>query len=293
MSSGTNNNEIDYTGYAKFFAENIQYRLDSEGVTVYEGMSLTDFCKWWLDNSDRHEQDFRRFLNKFANNKADLETANKLEQIGVNIEVESFYFLCRFVKEIVAGHYFCLLKPQIKDTLKELDDIDTIMFTSKDGSHTESRHSKLIDIVRSAIANNTDSDSTEYEVEKWVKTEDISNKIAVNSKFANYMIMFLSSYFPNAKRRANSGTIDTAEQSLVCKALFALDMTPAVISSARYRQMKMYYTKIKTNASHIIIGGKLFPITFVKYEDWHNKKVDWTAIDAPLTPLKVGESVSF
>lgn len=286
MNSDTT--ETNFTDYAVFFANEVQKKINIDGIIVWEGVTLTDFCKVWNTDAAHFKEEFDCFIEKLSF----LKIANELSRIEVNIEIVRFYFLCKFIKDIATEHYFCLLKPQIKDTLKEFDNIDSITFTNKNDSHT-SGNSKLIDIIKNTIANHIDDDSTHYEVEKWVKIGDISNKIAVNSKFVYYMATFLSSYFPNAKRRANCGLVDRVEQDLIRHTLYALDMTPAVITLSRYRQLIQYYNKIQTTASHSIVDGKLFPITFIKYADWHNKTIDWTTPNAKIAPLKVGETVSF
>ena len=54
---------LDYTNYAEFFADNIQYAEEyDEGKKVYEGLSYDDFLVSWNKDIEKNVNEIVEFL---------------------------------------------------------------------------------------------------------------------------------------------------------------------------------------------------------------------------------------
>ena len=286
-------NEYDITVYASFFADNIQLHLqyDDKGNWVYDGLSYDEFAIRWDNDPDR-------FCNALQKMLAD-EELGKLqdeieEEVGIRIDYFNFYPLCAFVDALVRERYFVLLKPTAKDILSNLKEAKEITITNSDSSKVTFSNHQLIEAVVNVIKAKAD-DGEKYETERMVRIDEIANNVVMQSKFAFWIATFLREYFPNAKRRNNCCMVSEPEQRLILRLLTYFNLAPdnITLTTARFRQLIICYHNLKMDEGYSMfpeIG--IVPVTFVKYEDWHRKSMDWTKTSLVLHPFHEGETIT-
>lgn len=284
-------NEYDITVYASYFANHIQPYFESgeNGERVYDGLSYYDFAIRWEKEPDR----FFKALNKMVNDKVLLELQDELEEnVGIKLDYLNFYPLCAFVDAIVRERYFILLKPTIKDILAELKEAKEITITNTDDTKVCITNTELVEKVIEAIKA-TEDDGKHYETEKMVRIDTIANNIIMQSKFAYWIATFLKEYFPDAKRRKNCCMVSEPEQRLILRLLIYFKLAPEgmTLTTSRFRQLISYYKNLNMDEGYSTIPEiGTVPITFVKYEDWHRKDMDWSKTSLTLHEFKEGES---
>lgn len=286
-------NEYDITVYASFFADHIQPHLeyDDKGSWVYDGLSYDEFAIRWDKDPDR----FCKALQKMIADKKLTKLQEEIEeQTGIKIDLFNFYPLCAFVDAIVRERYFVLLKPTIKDIVSEIKETKEIVIKNSDGTKVTIYNNQLIEAAVNAIRSKA-SDNKHYETEKMVRIDKIANNVVMQSKFAFWIATFLREYFPNAKRRSNCCMVSESEQRLILRLLTYFKLAPenVMLTSSRFRQLIICYHNLKIDDGYSMfpkIG--IVPVTFVKYEDWHRKSMDWTKTNLILHPFKEGETVT-
>lgn len=286
-------NEYDITVYASFFANNIQLHIeyDDKGNWMYDGLSYDEFAIRWDKDPDR----FVETLNKMVADKELSKLQDEIEEkIGIRIDYFNFYPLCAFVDAIVRERYFVLLKPTTKDIISELKEIKEIIMTNSDGSKVTISNKQLIEEVVNAIKDKA-LDGKHYETEKMVRIDEIANNVVMQSKFAFWIAIFLREYFPDARRRSNCCMVSEPEQRLILRLLSFFKLAPEdiTLTTARFRQLIICYHNLKMDDGYSVLPEiGIVPVTFVKYEDWHRKSMDWTKTSLILHPLKKGETVT-
>ena len=286
-------NEYDITVYASFFADHIQLHLeyDDKGSWVYDGLSYDEFAIRWDKDPDR----FCKALQKMIADKELTKLQKEIEdKTGIRIDLFNFYPLCAFVDAIVRERYFVLLKPTIKDIVSEIKETKEIVIKNSDGTKVTISNNQLIEAAVNAIRSKA-SDNKHYETEKMVRIDKIANNVVMQSKFAFWIATFLREYFPNAKRRSNCCMVSESEQRLILRLLTYFKLAPenVMLTSSRFRQLIICYHNLKIDDGYSMfpkIG--IVPVTFVKYEDWHRKSMDWTKTNLILHPFKEGETVT-
>lgn len=286
-------NEYDITVYASFFADHIQLHLEynDEGNWIYDGLSYDEFAVRWDKDPDR----FGKALQKMIADKELTKLQKEIEdKTGIRIDLFNFYPLCAFVDAIVRERYFVLLKPTTKDILSELKETKEIVITNSDSSTITISNKQLIEAAINAIKNQAD-DGKHYETEKMVRIDEIANNVVMQSKFAFWIATFLREYFPDAKRRSNCCMVSEPEQRLILRLLTYFKLAPedVTLTSARFRQLIICYHNLKMDDGYSRfpeIG--IVPVTFVKYEDWHRKSMDWTKTSLVLHPFHEGETIT-
>lgn len=287
------NGNYDILWYCGYFAQKIQTKLPTpEGSFVYDGLSLVDFGKRF-DIEELNKMLADEELSKLQH-ELEKKSEDDVKSVGINLDMANFYMLCQFINAIVRERYFILLKPTIKDTLAELNEVSGISFTCKDGTKATTNNTKLVKATLDAIKANIDSDSCEYESYKLVKIEDFADNIIMQSKFAYWVATFLREYFPEAHRRSNCCMVSAPEQRLILRMLSHCGLAPEgiTLSEARFRQLIGFVHKLKMEESYMKLPDMdWLPATFVKYEDWHRKNIDWTSPNLKLHPIEKGETV--
>ena len=286
-------NEYDITVYATFFAENIQLHLeyDNKGNWVYDGLSYEAFADRWDKDPDK----FGKALQKMISDKELTKLQKEIEtQTGIKIDLFNFYPLCAFVDAIIRERYFILLKPTIKDIVFKIKGAKEIIIKNDDGTKLTITNNQLIEAAVNVIKDKANDDK-HYETEKMVRIDKIANNVVMQSKFAFWIATFLKEYFPKAKRRSNCCMVSESEQRLILWLLTYFKLAPedVMLTPARFRQLIICYHKLKIDDGYSIfpkIG--IVPVTFVKYEDWHRKSMDWTKTNLILHPFKEGETVT-
>lgn len=285
--------EYDITAYTSYFANHIHpyYEIGDNGERVYDGLSYGQFAIRWEKEPDR----FFKGLNKMLADKVLLKLQDELEEkVGIKLDFLNFYPLCAFVDAIVRERYFILLKPTVKDILAELKEAKEITITNTDGSKVYITNTELVEKVTSALKE-TEDDGKHYEAEKMVRIDDIANNIIMQSKFAYWIATFLKEYFPDAKRRKNCCMVSEPEQRLILRLLIYFKLAPEgmTLTTSRFRQLIGCYHNLKMDDSYSIfpkIGT--MPVTFVKYEDWHRKDMDWSKTSLTLHPINEGVTIT-
>ena len=297
---------LDYSVYAEFFADNIQYAEETDYGKIYEGLSYDDFLISWNKGIEENVREMAKFLCIY--NKQDKQEQKRLKElnefqeklsgIGINIDFANLYFLCYFIMRVIKTGYIALLKPTPKETLEMIKDFTRVTFTNVDGSKVETDYSTILNPIKETLSQVTNVDNSTYEVEKLVKLDKISNEEIFQAKFVNYLSRFLKEYFTEANRRRNSYII-TIEQQLVMYMLTYFGMGNSGISLNRYRQLLMYAKNIKERFSYSYIEGHgLLPISFVKYENWKGKRLSYIKksnipYKSKLYIPKIGETIVF
>lgn len=286
-------NEYDITVYASFFANNIQLHLeyDDKGNWVYDGLSYDEFAVRWDNDPER----FGKALQKMI---ADKELSNLQEEIeekiGIRIDYLNFYPLCAFVDAIVRERYFVLLKPTTKNIVSELKEVQEIVITNSDGTKVTINNNQIIEAAVNAIKTKV-NEGKHYETEKMVRIDEFANNVVMQSKFAFWIATFLREYFPDAKRRSNCCMVSESEQRLILRLLTYFKLAPEniTLTAARFRQLIICYHQLKMDEGYSVLPEVgIVPVTFVKYEDWHRKSMDWTKTSLVIHPLVEGETIT-
>ena len=146
---------VDIWCYCKFFTEHIQLRFHEngfDGLTLYEYADLVEnkqkglLTKLIDFNKDGNVYDFQMEMR---------------DKYNVHINAWALCNLCMFIDKIVHRKLIVLLKPTIADTIEEIQDLDSITFTNKNGKSTTTRNKALIEQVKTAIK---PKEEIEYEV---------------------------------------------------------------------------------------------------------------------------------
>lgn len=272
----------NYSVYAEFFMEKIQHKTIIEGETVYEGLTLDQFYSF-CDLSG---------IVDFCNSEDTVELQVALEKEGKNVDMFNMYFLASYIYKVIMTKQFFLLKPQIKDILRELPEIKKITFSCDKTKKVVSNSSVLIKAVLETLKEKEATD-TSYEVEKVVHLDSISNNIILQSKFIDYLAHFMNQFFPG--RRKKDALVSTTEQQLIMYLLNKCGLVYCQVTDSRYRQLKMYAKSAKTRSTFISYPDEegnyhLIDADFIKYEDWYKKKIDWT--NPQFKPLEEGALVN-
>lgn len=296
---------VDYSVYAEFFADNIQYSEKIEGEKVFEGLTYDDFLIQWNKNVEKNVNEIIKFMGIKKENKKEEKRFNQLtiyqkelSAIGIDLDFANLYFLCYFIMKVIKFGYLALLKPTPKETIDLIKSITKISFTNEDGSIVETSYKEIINPIKNALDLITEADDTTYEVEKLVSIEEITNQEIFQTKFVGYLSTFLREYFPNAIRRKNSYIVPL-EQTLVMYMLSYFGLGNEGLSLERYRQLRMNANNIKEHFGHSYIKGVgLLPIGYVRYEDWKGKKLNFIRKDKKpykfkLYEPKIGEKFVF
>lgn len=288
----TGRDEFDPYVYSVFFANKIQERIylsGDSGETVTLGLSLVAFA-------DKLESDLESFYKRFFGEIVADKELSKLqeeieENVGIRIEFLNFYTLCSFVDALIREHYFILLKPSAKDALAEFKDAKEVTVTDADGTKVSITRKRLVNAVVKVIRS---TNSNEYEIEKIVRIDEITNNVVMQSKFVSLIAIFLQKYFPDAKRRKNCCRVSEPEQRLILRMLMHFNLSPegVTLTTSRFRQLIRYFDALEKNEADLPLLGT-HKLTPVKYEDWSRNAKDWTKTSFILHPLEKGDQIYF
>ena len=87
--------------------------------------------------------------------------------------------------------------------------------------------------------------------------------------------------------------VSEPEQRLILRLLIYFKLAPEgmTLTTSRFRQLISYYKNLNMDEGYSTIPEiGTVPITFVKYEDWHRKDMDWSKTSLTLHEFKEGES---
>lgn len=272
---------VDIWCYCKFFAEHIQLTYDENG---FDGLSLYEYA-YLVENNQKDLFPKLIDFNKDGN-VYDFQMEMR-DKYNVHINAWALCNLCMFIDKIVHRKLVVLLKPTIADTIEEIQELDSITFTNKNGKSTTTRNKALIEQVKTALK---PEDKTEYEVERIANRQEVFTKELMQIEFFYYLSTFFQKYFP-IKRR---GLLTPAEMKMCGYFLKWFGLSAEVVTDSRLRQFRMKFDQVSVGGISIMpINGEDVPIQweFVKYKDWKNGKIN--PLKQGIEPFQVGESVKF
>jgi hypothetical protein len=235
--------------------------------------------------SDEGKKLFNRWNKDDKLNKLHKE----LTESGLKLCPLNFFTLCQYILTIIREQGFALLKPTVADTLSELSELSevkSITFTDANGKTVTSNNSQLIDMV---MGNIKAGDKVTYECSKFVRVDELTDKMLIQSSFAYNVALFLKEYFKDYHRRGNCCMVSAKEQELIRYMVYFFGLAPAVLSESRFRQWIKYYNEHRDRVNTATIAGEILPLQFVRYKDWKGGNVKLDKVEG----LKVGDSVSF
>lgn len=304
---------LNYSVYAEYFADNIQRVEIIDNMRIAEGVSYDEFLENWNKDIKNNVEKINRFLGLSETHEETKMRVKMLTQFqkvlfgyGIEIDYSNLFFLCLFIKEITTNGYVALLKPSAKDVLSMIGDIEKICITNADGTKIETGYNKFISPIKDCLTQITDVDSNTYEVEKFVKATEVTNKEFFQVQFVYYISRFMNEYFTKAQRNTVCD-LCSEEQNIILIMMNYLGLTPKEVSKGRLRQLlqltnpfnkKNKEGKVKEVFGNSYVEGMgWLPIGFVKYEDWKGKRLDLIGkgddYKFKLSQLEIGDTVVF
>lgn len=268
--------------YIDFFISQLQNRCEIDGKTYLEGEAAANAFLNNLTTQLLHSTEFEKWIKD-----NDLDLLHKeIKGNGMKLCPLNFFTLCQYILAIIKEQYFILLKPTIADTLADLSEVKTITFTNADGSSISSNNSELVKMVMDCVK---DVGSKQYEADKFIRVDKITDKILIQSSFAYYVALFLKEYFKDYPRRSNCCMVSATEQKLILYMLYFFGLAPAPLTDSRFRQLIAYFKEHQTRVSYSTLPELgIVPIEMIKYGDWKDGNIK---LDKLKFPLQVGDTV--
>lgn len=279
-------NQLNTGIFLNYYYEHILYKNE-----VISKPTPLNFFLTLFDNSVEKELEYQmEIFKKLGSDKKLDEIQDNLEKVGIQCCMVNMYYLCQYIKFLTRNRFFILLAPQIKDTLSEITELDSITFTNKDGSHTTTSSDKTKKIILDALKAKNNED--EYTAIKLVSWDKIANNEIMQAIFVHELSAFLNSYFPIQRRK--NAIVTAEEQELITYFLYLLGLSPAKVTASRFRQLKNIFSKI--NFANSVLN---FPnvgaieVDFIKYENWKNGRLDFTSKNLEMVTIKEGDTMQF
>ena len=283
-------NSFDYLGFyaSKIHPYTVLYLEDRE-CKIYEGITAAEF-------QSGYKETFWDILEPLVKDKRLSQLQDELEEEGKQVCMFNMYVLAKFLVERGKSRYVFLLKPKISDVLATLNDVTKVSFTNKDGTVVKSASPKLIKLIMESLEEKKDADQSDFEVEKIVTWDKVSNKSLMQSYFVHDLATFLSEYFP--VKRKKDALVSSKEVELILYLMHLVGLSTTVLTTKRHWQLMSLYKQIKSQEQgygQFNIDGKelIMPTTFIPYSIWNNGKIDWTVEELPELNLKVGDTIKF
>ncbi len=278
------NGEYNVCAYCDYFVENLQDMLISENSIIRNRMSIERFKKFYPKSIIDYG------LLKLDNDSNLLKIIKELKAIGVNLDLPNFYVLCKYINALIRNDGYVLLKPTFKDTISELEDVVEISFKNKNGQVVTTTNSVLVEHLIETIKQIKDDGRYEtYKIARIDKAGLVNNRL-LQIRFVYLTTAFLQDYFKDAHRRSNA-MLDTKEQNLIMKMMAKMELSSVELNEDSYRKIVSETRKIANyndNIDQLTKEG----VTYIKYEDWHNrKKSDWSSPNIKLHPISDEETI--
>ena len=278
------NGEYNVCAYCDYFVENLQDMLISENSIIRNRMSIERFKKFYPKSIIDYG------LLKLDNDSNLLKIIKELKAIGVNLDLPNFYVLCKYINALIRNDGYVLLKPTFKDTISELEDVVEISFKNKNGQVVTTTNSVLVEHLIETIKQIKDDGRYEtYKIARIDKAGLVNNRL-LQIRFVYLTTAFLQDYFKDAHRRSNA-MLDTKEQNLIMKMMAKMELSSVELNEDSYRKIVSEARKIANyndNIDQLTKEG----VTYIKYEDWHNrKKSDWSSPNIKLHPISDEETI--
>lgn len=300
------NGNLCYDVYVDYFSNNIQKQITLDnGEVHYEGemaneifynKDILEIFKAPITIIEQQKVEGKKYTDpvkkqvtlyeKWVKDETLNGLFKELRMNGMKICSINFLLLCKYINAVIREGFFILLKPTIKDTVSELDEVKLISFTNKDGKKIDSNNTELITKVMECLVES----SKFYEAFRMVRMDEYLDKSELQSKFAYYTASFLQSYFKDYPRRKNCCMVSMEEQRLILHLLSFFELSEKPLSDSRFRQLISYEKNNKHSLSWSTFPnlGSL-PMEFVKYKDWKEGSVKFDKMDK----LKKDERISF
>ena len=272
---------VDIWCYCKFFAEHIQLMY---GDNDFDGLSLFEYA----DIVENKQRDLLIRLVEFNKDGNVYDFQMEMQKkYNVHINAWALCNLCQFIDKIVHSKLVVKLKPTIADTIGEIQDLESVTFTNKDGKSTTTNNKTLIEQITGALK---PEDEVSYEVDCIADRQDVFTKELLQIEFFYYLSTFLNKYFP-IKRR---GLLTSAEMKMCGYFLKWFGLSAEVVTESRLRQFRMKFDQVSVGSISVLpINGKDVKVQweFVKYKDWKDGKIN--PLKKEIEPLKTGEPIYF
>jgi hypothetical protein len=142
-----------------------------------------------------------------------------------------------------------------------------------------------IELLKEAFREKKDIDKRVFKIKKLVQWSEIADKTIIQALFVQDMIQFFNKYFP-VKRKKKS-PVSTAEQDLICWAMFHVGLSETKVSKSRFRQLKSIYKKSNIDRHPDIhtlpkefekkIGTRIIALDYLSWDQWQNvSNIDWS-----------------
>lgn len=200
--------EINPFDYLKYYVDNIQpfTQFKDSPEIFYEGMTKEEFFV-------KYKEEFSNILQPIIKDERLSILQDELEEEGKEVCMFNMYLLAKFLVERGKSRYLFLLRPSISETLAALKEVSKITFTNKDNTTVETKSTMLIKKVIETLEANKEADAMNYEVERTVTWDKMSNNSIMQSYFVNDLTKFLHEYFP--VKRKKDALVSTKEVELI------------------------------------------------------------------------------
>ena len=203
-------------------------------------------------------------------------------------ESEQAELLAKYLIEKNKSRHLLLLKPSLSETLSSLKDVSEIRFVNKDGTMAESTSDALIKKIMDTLKK--ESPAANYEVEKIVTWDDVSNNSIMQSYFVYDLTMFLNKHFP--VKRKKDALVSTKEVELILYLMKLFGLSTVELTNKRYWQLmktcKDVDKQIKEHRLLINHEGAIIPLYLIPYSVWNNSKIEWN--DENTSKFDAGDS---
>lgn len=298
----------DLTKYAEWFERHIRRRY-----VPNDGNCFIDFAFKYHDSI----KDFIPSLKEIVNNKKVRKTIDDIkEKCGISIDILNFYLLCSFINELICNNFMVLLKKPTNEALEELGEISEITFKDVDGKEVATNYKDLLKFCINSTKEFLKSKGNVIEAAEFGRYNEMSSKVdksILQCQFAYYLTIFLKEAFPNAnrKQRGVKGVITILEQTLIMQLMPYFDLAPkgVTLTNERYRKLKEQYERLKhfptefLKSDYFVLPQNVImknsewdkydnweqasPVTFVQYEDWSTRRIDWENPDLKIKELEL------
>lgn len=279
--------------YLTFYESNIHPYTDiylEDGIQrVYDGITAEEF---YLKHKDEFEDNMQSLV--FEDKRLN-ELQEELEKEGKQVCMLNIYILSKFLVERGKSRYIFLLKPSMGETLDALKDVSKITFTNQDGTIVESTSRILLKKVMEALETEKESKTIDFEVEKIVTWDKVSNNSVMMSCFVNDLTMFLNKYFP--VKRKKDALVSTKEVELILYLMKIFNLSTVELTNKRYWHLMKTYKEVSKHENQICQipykNGIYVPLFFIPYSIWNKGKIDWTENEASKFTLNDGTIIGF
>lgn len=277
------NDSIQIGKYVEFFINQVQNRFDFDGQVYLEWeYASIDFIEHF-NNDILETPEFQRWV---ADKKLK-SLLKELNKTGLEVNSLDLFVLSLYLFTIIYEQYLVLLKPTIEDTIDELSIIKSITFENEDGTITTTSNPQFIELINNILE--PKNVTTEYETEKIVRIDSITNNVVIQSNFVFWLATFFKKYFKDYPRRSNCCIVSAKEQELILYILYFLGLSPVPLTDSRFRQLVMHYKANQEKVTYFHIKDKgMISMQFIKYKDWKNGNIQLSKTE----DIKEGETVN-